>query len=136
MNILKKNERKKFRNIDLISMQYNLFTLVNQKKYELIFDFGEEKNKEIMIMPNSFITFNDEYENKIAKILEVEQNDIIFIDIHEGSIGVHLRIRNNNKKDNEIINRLKRIDYIKKSKYKTIIRRTSSKSRNFRSKRR
>ena len=121
LNILKKNEKKKLKNIDLISMQYNLFTLVNQKKYELIFDFGEEKIKEIMTSLNPIRTFKKEYKKIIAEKLEVEKKNIIFSDIQEGSLRVHLKIRNNNKKDSEIIDRLKGIENLKKVNIKPLL---------------
>ena len=102
-------------------MQYNLFTLVNQKKYELIFDFGEEKIKEIMTSLNPIRTFKKEYKKIIAEKLEVEKKNIIFSDIQEGSLRVHLKIRNNNKKDSEIIDRLKGIENLKKVNIKPLL---------------
>ena len=50
LNIIKK-KNKILNKIELTSIQ-NLFTLGNQKKFELHFDFGEEKNKEIMSNDN------------------------------------------------------------------------------------
>ena len=113
INISKKIDEKLI-NIELSSIQ-SLFTLGNQKKYEIHFDFGEEKNKKILNDPKEKELFIEKYKKIISEKLKINEENIIFTDIHHGCVGTHLSIINQTKKDKDIINELKKdIDCIQK----------------------
>ena len=89
--VISKNKDEKFKDIELSSLQ-SLFSLGNQKKYELHFDFGDEINKKILNNSKEKEEFLKEWKLKIAKKLEINEDKLIFTDVHSGSLAVHAAI--------------------------------------------
>ena len=52
------------------------------------FDFVEEKIEQILNSPEKQKYFINEYKPLIAKELNIDEKDLIFKDIHRGSLGV------------------------------------------------
>ena len=76
-----------YKNLELASVQ-SLFILGTQKKYELHFNFGEEENEKILNYPVIHKDFIKKYKPLIAKELKIEEDNLIFQDIHRGSVAV------------------------------------------------
>ena len=74
--------------LELISLQL-LFPLLQEKKYEILFDFGEVENLKILSDKDTSIEFLRYWKNIIAKNLEINPENLIFTDLHLGSVGVH-----------------------------------------------
>ena len=104
MNISKKKDEN-FEKIELASIQ-SIFTLSEQKKYELHFDFGDEENEKIIKNPYKKNEFLKKYKEKIAKELQIKAENIILSDVHHGSVGVNLSIVNEGKKGSEDVKKL------------------------------
>ena len=62
--------------------------LSDKKKYTFHFDFGEEKNKEIMNDMNKFNEFTKDYKEKIAKKLNINPDNIIITNPRKGSVKI------------------------------------------------
>ena len=110
MNISKKKDEN-FKKIELASIQ-SIFTLGNQKKYDLHFDFGDEINKTIVNNKQEKDEFIKKYKSIIAKQLEIDEKNIILTDIQKGSVTCKLSIMNsgnNNLKYKDKLNKLKNI---------------------------
>ena len=97
MNVSKKKDEN-FGKIELASIQ-SIFTLSEQKKYELHFNFGEEENEKIIKDENKQKEFIEKYKKIISKELNIKIENIILADIHHGSLGVNLSILNEGKKN-------------------------------------
>ena len=104
MNISKKKDEM-FEKIELASIQ-SIFTLSDQKKYELHFDFGDEENEKIINNPIAKENFIKKYKEKIAKELKIKTENIILTDVHHGSLGVDLSIVNEGKTGSEDVKKL------------------------------
>ena len=100
MNVSKKKDEN-FEKIELASVQ-SIFTLSDQKKYELHFNFGEEENEKIIKDPSKQKKFIEKYTKIIAEEMKIKVENIILADIHHGSLGVNLSIVNENKGPNDV----------------------------------
>ena len=89
-HILKEKD-KNFDNIELSSIQA-LCSLGSQKKYNIHFDFGEIRNKEIVDDKSEQNNFLEKYKRKIAGILNIDLNRLILRDIRYGTTGTTLSI--------------------------------------------
>ena len=85
---INRKPNEKFNNIDIASIQ-SFFSLGNQTKYVLHFNFGVE-NENILNSPEKKKDFIQTYKPIIAKELEINEKNLIFRDIHRGSIGISL----------------------------------------------
>jgi surface protein len=85
---INRKPNEKFNNIDIASIQ-SFFSLGNQTKYVLHFNFGVE-NENILNSPEKKKDFIQTYKPIIAKELEINEKNLIFRDVHRGSIGVSL----------------------------------------------
>jgi hypothetical protein len=95
MNVTKKKDEN-FQKIELASIQ-SIFTLSEQKKYELHFNFGEEESQKIINDEYKQEVFIEKYKKIISKELQIKIENIILTDIHYGSLGANLSIVNNGK---------------------------------------
>ena len=100
-----KKKDENFNKIELASIQ-SIFSLGNQKKYELHFDFGEEENEKIINNPEKKEEFLKNYKEIIAKELQLEIKDLIFTDVHHGSVGVHMSILKEEKNNKNLVEKL------------------------------
>ena len=86
---ISKSSDAKFKNLELASVQ-SLFSLGKYKKYELHFDFGNEKNEKILNDPLEKEKFIKEYKENIAKELNIDINNLIFTNLERGSVKVDI----------------------------------------------
>lgn len=118
----KKNED--FKNIDISSF-LSLISLGNIKKYELLFEIGQELN-------SNFNYLSEEEKNKylndiklkISQLLNIDWNDIILIfkESNKNSIIVNISLLNDININNEnIISKLTNLDFLKKIEEKPIL---------------
>ena len=84
---ISKNSNEDFKNLELASMQ-SFFSLGTQNKYELHFDFGEEENENILNSPKKQKEFLRKYKKIISSELKINKHNLIFKDVHRGSLGV------------------------------------------------
>ena len=76
-----------------------------QKKYELHFNFGEEENEKVLNSSEIQNQFIKKYKSLIAKELKIDEKNLIFKDIHRGSLAVSfLQIKSSNDLKNSIYN--------------------------------
>ena len=80
--------KEKQANISSANIQKICSGLSDKKKYTFHFDFGEEKNKEIMNNINKFNEFAKKYKEKIAKKMNINPDNIIFSNPRKGSIKI------------------------------------------------
>ena len=120
VNISKKKDNI-FKDIELASIQ-TLFSLGNQIKYELHFDFGEDTNRKILNNPEEKEKFLKDWKIKIAQKLNINDDDLILTNVHRGSVAVHLVIINSTPtQEKKAIICLKEYNEIKKINEKPMI---------------
>ena len=119
MNISKKKDEN-FKKIELASIQ-SIFTLGNQKKYDLHFDFGYEENKNIINNSQKKEEFIQKYKAIIAKKLEIDENNIILTDIQKGSVTCKLSIMNSGNNNLQYKNKLNELQNIKNVEEKPLL---------------
>ena len=117
---ISKTKNKKFDNIELASI-HSLISLGKEKKYEIHFDFGEEKNN--VIFNNSFEreNFIHKWKEKISENLKIDINNLILTNIHHGSIRVDASIINGTEKEEKALLELEGKSYIKKIEEKPLL---------------
>jgi len=99
-----KKSNEDYKNLELASVQ-SLFILGMQKKYELHFNFGEEENEKVLNSSEIQNQFIKKYKSLIAKELKIDEKNLIFKDIHRGSLAVSfLQIKSSNDLKNSIYN--------------------------------
>ena len=109
---ISKKKDEKFKDIELASVQ-SLFSLGNQKKYELHFNFGKEINKKILNEPKEKEKFLEEWKTKLCKKLKIDKDKIILTDVHRGSVAVHAVILGStHEKEKQALAELKQIKEI------------------------
>ena len=101
-----KKKIEEFDNIELSSIQ-TLFSLGSQRKYEIHFDFGKTKNFEILKDKKIQNEFLNKYKEKIANILNINENRIIFKGVKFGTDTVKLAIIDQNLQEEQNIVNLK-----------------------------
>ena len=102
---ISKKENKDFENIELASLQ-SLVSFVTQKKYELHFDFGENVNKNILYNPSYRQNFLRNMKMKLSEKLNISSDNIIFTNIHHGSLGSDLVLLNSTNENEDKIKSL------------------------------
>ena len=101
--------RKKFDDMELASIQ-SLFCLINQQKYILHFDFGEENNLKILNDILEQEQFIKEMKLKISSSLKINIDKLILADIHEGCVAFILYLLN---PTNDEVEAMKKAKYLK-----------------------
>ena len=86
--IISKEDDKDLIKMQLASIQL-LFPLLQEKKYEIHFDFGASENLEILSFPEKSQSFIKIWKKVIAKNLDIEPENFIFTDLHFGTIAAH-----------------------------------------------
>ena len=81
-----KNPNEHFKNLELASVQ-SLFSFATKNKYELHFNFGKEENEKILNSEEKQEELLQNYKIKISKELNIYSDNLIFRDIHRGSVG-------------------------------------------------
>ena len=112
---------EKINKIELASIQ-SIFTVGTKKKFELHFDFGKEKNEKILNDPKEKNNFIKKYKQEIAKKLDISIENLIFTDIHSGSVAVHTSTVNSNKINAQKMKELEEeIEFITKVEEKPLL---------------
>ena len=117
---ISKSKDKKFNDIELASIQ-SFVSLGKEKKYQIHFDFGEEKNQKILndaLEKENFLQF---WKEEIAKELNISKKNIIFTNVHHGSVCVDAMIVNESTEDKSLILVLEKNKNIKKIEEKPIL---------------
>jgi len=115
-----KNKDNNFKNIELASIQ-SLFSLCSQKKYEIHFDFGMEKNNKILNDPLEQKEFISKYSSKLSQLLNLNIENLILTDIHPGSVGTYCSIIGPSKEVEKSILKLKGKESITKINQKPLL---------------
>ena len=88
INVLKKKEESN-QKIEVFSIQ-SLFSLIDQKKYELHFDFGEKQNMEYLNDTEKFNKLKEKMKLKLSKDFKVPKDKIIITYPQKGSLSVQI----------------------------------------------
>ena len=99
VNISKK-ENEEFENIELASLQ-SLVSFGNQKKYELHFELGKAKNKDIIYNQYNQESFVKDMKSTIAQKLNILHDNLILTDVHHGCVGMHSVILDSTSENEE-----------------------------------
>ena len=97
-----KNKDEQFIDIELASFQ-TFICLRNYIKYELHFDFGEEKNEKILKQKNEQKKFLDDMKKKISDFLKIDINRLIFTNVSHGCIKSDLIIIDEKEEEKKLI---------------------------------
>ena len=87
VNYITKKPNEEIKDIEFASIQ-SLFSLGTQNKYTLHFGFDEATIEQILANPEMQENFLKEYKPIITKELDFYTDNLIFRDIHRGSLGV------------------------------------------------
>jgi len=117
---ISKSKNTKFNNIEMASIQ-SLIGLGHEKKYEIHFDFGDKENDTILNSEEKKEEFLIKYKQEIANKLKIDINNLIFTNIHRGSVSVDASIVNGTKKEEEELLSLSGSDQIKTIEKKPIL---------------
>ena len=117
---ISKTKNKKFDNIELASIQ-SLISLGKEKKYEIHFDFGKEKNNEIFNDSIKRENFIRKWKEEISKILKIDINNLIFTNIHHGCIAADASVINGTEQDEKALLGLEGQYSIKKIEEKPLL---------------
>ena len=99
-----KKSNEEFKNLELASMQ-SLFSLGNQKKFVLHFNFGKEEDENILKSPEKQEDFIKVYKPLIAKEINIDENNLIFKDFHRGCVGVScVQVESSEESDKSLLN--------------------------------
>ena len=116
---ISRKKDEKFKDIELASIQ-TLFSLGNQKKFELHFDFGNENNKKILNEKEEKEKFIKKWKPILAEKLKIHEEQLILSDVHSGSLAVHAAIINSTEENEKAMKELK-IAEIKKIEEKPML---------------
>jgi hypothetical protein len=78
------------------TVQFLVNGMYNFKKYIFHFDFGEEKNNELLNNNDEQVNFNRKLKIKLLSLLKVHRNDIIMCNPRNGSYEITAIIKKNN----------------------------------------
>ena len=99
-----KKSNEEYKNLELASIQ-SLFSLGNQKKFVLHFNFGKEEDENILKSPEKQEDFIKVYKPLIAKEINIDENNLIFKDIHRGCLGVSfVQVESSEESDKSLLN--------------------------------
>ena len=99
-SFISKSKNTKFKDIEMASIQ-SLIGLGNEKKFEIHFDFGHKENDIILNNEEKKEEFTIKYKKEISDKLKIDINNLIFTNIHHGSVSVDVSIMNGAKKEEE-----------------------------------
>ena len=90
--IEKKNieENEEEENANLTSLEFISNGMIQKKKYDLHFDFGESKNEEYLNDDNKFEDLKEQIKTKISKDYNISKDEIIVTFPHRGSYCVQV----------------------------------------------
>lgn len=86
---ISKNEDQHLNDIELVSIQ-SLLSLGNQIKYVFYFDFGKTTNNRLMKELNFRNNFIKNLKTKIAKKINIKEENLIMQNFHDDSIAIHI----------------------------------------------
>ena len=119
INVLKKKEESN-QKIEVFSIQ-SLFSLIDQKKYELHFDFDQDINQKILNNPLEKEKFIESWRKKLSQKLNINPNNIVFRDIHHERLSFYISIINEKKEYETKLKELKNFDGLKKVEEKPML---------------
>ena len=108
--VIEKNENPKEKNVDLTMLQYLINGMINKKKYDLHFEFGEQRNKELLNNKKEYEIFKKKLKLKLSKDYNIPKNKIIVTLPQKGSFHVQVIFQSeefNNLDKNQFINKFK-----------------------------
>ena len=101
-----KKSNEEFKNIESASIQ-SLFSLGNQKKYILHFNFQDKIIEQILESREMQKDFIESFKPLISKELDDDYDNLIFRDIHRGSLGVTCTLVESSEKTDNLFPKLK-----------------------------
>ena len=102
--VIKNSDKKEDLDVGMTCLQFITNGMIYKKKYDLHFDFGPERNNELLNNKNEYEKFKDNLKEKISRDYKIEKNRIILTMPQKGSFRVQLifqsdRFNNLNKDD-------------------------------------
>ena len=92
------------------TLQFLVNGMSNKTRYDLHFDFGEERNSEILNDENEYEKFKDDLKSKLSKDYNIPKEKIIVTYLQEGSVRVQVIFQSdefNNLDKKEFLNKFK-----------------------------
>ena len=119
-SFISKSKNTKFNDIEMASIQ-SLISLGNEKKFEIHYEFEHKENDLILNDEEEKEKFIKKYKKEIADKLKIDINNLVFTNIHHGSVSVDVSIVNGTKKEEEALLSLSGNDNIKTIEVKPIL---------------
>ena len=94
----------------ITSLQFLTSGLYKKKKYDLHFDFGEERNEELLINQNEYEKFKDNLKLKLSKDYNIPKEKIIVTFPQKGSLHVQVIFQSdefNDLNEQQFLNKFK-----------------------------
>ena len=88
--IQKENKISDDPDADITYLQYIINGYVNKKKYDLHFDFGKERNDEILNDENEYNKFKKRLIKKLSRDYNISEDKIIVTFPQKGSVSVQV----------------------------------------------
>ena len=107
---IESNENQSEQNNDLTGLQFFTNGMINKKKYDLHFEFGEERNNELLNDQNEFEKFKQNLKLKLSKDYNIPPEKIIVTLPQKGSFHVQVIFQS------EDFHKLDKNDFINKFK--------------------
>ena len=107
---IEKNSNPNDQDDDITSLQFFTNGLVSKKKYDLHFEFGEERNEELLNNEKEFEKFKENLKKKLSKDYNIPPEKIIITLPQKGSFHVQVIFQSNDFHDldkNQFINKFK-----------------------------
>ena len=125
--VIKKKESNEEKNIGESDtfLQFLSNGMIYKKKYDLIFDFGNKINLDILRNNEQYEVFKDKLKKKISKIYNISEDEIVITCPKRGSVEVQLIFQSdefNNLNLEEFIRKFKNDPHFQELKYLKEIR--------------
>jgi len=107
---IEKNSNPNDQDDDITSLQFFTNGLVSKKKYDLHFEFGEERNEELLNNEKEFEKFKENLKKKLSKDYNIPPEKIIITLPQKGSFHVQVIFQSNDFHDldkNQFIKKFK-----------------------------
>ena len=107
---IEKNENPGEQNADLTCLQFLTNGMINKKKYDLHFEFGEQRNNELLNNEGEYEKFKEKLKLKLSKDYNIPPEKIIVTLPQKGSFRVQVIFQSeefNNLDKNQFINKFK-----------------------------
>ena len=103
------NENDDDKKITQTSLQFLVNGMSDKKKYNLHFDFGEDKNKQLLNDENERKNFHDKLRKKLSKEYNIDEEEIIITFPRKGSYQVTIIFKSKdlNLNENDLMNKFK-----------------------------